>query len=63
MKYRSIGIATVVVISATIALGLWDLFRGLRGAAVIIALVFIIGGTFNTWTVVRERDGQKNSSK
>jgi hypothetical protein len=44
-----------LLLFCSIALGLWDLFRGASVMAGTIALMFVIVGTFNTWIAFNRR--------
>ena len=55
---KALTLGAVFLFLVLIAIGLWDLFRGLNASAALIALIFVVSGVFNTWGALNERGGR-----
>ena len=51
---KALTVGAVFLFLVLIAIGLWDLFRGLNASAALIALIFVVIGVFNTWGTLNE---------
>jgi len=59
---KALGIGAGFLFFALIAIGLFDLFRGLNATVACVALIIIAVGIFNTWGAAKNEERRRESS-